>query len=73
MIEISSMLLAYNDENPSIPSWNRTLNSMVIEWDIHNKVYDMGYARDSTADVDLNNKDEGKGWLDFIWERGIKP
>ena len=73
MIEISSMLLAYNDENPSIPSWNRTLNSMVIEWDIHNKVYDMGYARDSTADVDLNNNDEGKGWLDFIWERGIKP
>ena len=46
---------------------------MVIEWDIHNKVYDMGYARDSTADVDFNNNDEGKGWLDFIWERGIKP
>ena len=70
---ILTALSDYNSQNPSTPSWNRTLDSMLLEWDIHNVAYNFGVSPISTAHVDLNNADEGKGWWDFIWERGIKP
>ncbi len=70
---ILTALVNYNVQNPSTPSWNRTIDSMLLEWDIHNVAYNFGISPASTAHVDLNNNDEGKGWLAFIWERGIKP
>ena len=70
---ILTALVNYNVQNPSTPSWNRTIDSMVLEWDIHNVAYNFGISPTSTAHVDLNNGDEGKGWLAFIWYRGIKP
>jgi len=54
--EILEKLLTYESMFPS--NWNRTMQSLINEWDAHNKLYNFGYKRERTADVDLNNKDE---------------
>ena len=69
--EIIYMLLEYEELNPT--DWNRTADSMQLEWDIHNFAYKKGISEKSTRSTDFNNNDEGKGWTDFIWERGIEP
>ena len=71
--EILQLIIQYNEINPSSPAWERTLDSMVLEWDIHNKVYNWNISTNSTAHVDLDNNDEGRGWIGFGWERVIKP
>ena len=53
---ILTALVDYNVQNPSTPSWNRTIDSMLLEWDIHNVAYNFGISPASTAHVDLNNK-----------------
>ena len=40
----------------------------ILEWKIHNKAYEWGLKRDSTCDCDFNKDDEGKGWIQFIWD-----
>ena len=71
--EILSLIQQYSNNTPSLYVWDRTLDSLILEWDIHNKAYNFYISRSSTAHVDLDNDDEGKGWIAFIWERGIKP
>ena len=39
-------------------TFNRTMESMRVEWSIHNILYNMGIERSRTKDVDLNNDDE---------------
>lgn len=58
MEEIINMLLEYEKENPS--NWNRSFNSMLNEWQIHNICHYFGYDIESTEHVDLDNNDENK-------------
>ena len=70
--EIAQLMLDYNTVNPVSPAWNRTLDSLVKEWGIHNNVYKTGLFQSNTADCDFNNEDEGKGYWDFFVERVLK-
>ena len=54
--EIVESLLLYEEKYPT--PWNRTKNSMIREWIVHNTMYSFGYDIDSTMHVDLNNGDE---------------
>lgn len=53
---ILNVLNIYNTEVNF--EFNRTLESMRVEWTIHNILYNMGIERNRTKDVDLNNGDE---------------
>ena len=67
--EIAQLMIDYNTAYPVIPSWHRTKDSIVEEWRIHNNVYYAHLFRKNTADCNFNNKDEGKGYWDFFYER----
>lgn len=56
--EILEIMLFYEESDPTL--WNRTLNSMRNEWEIHNYSYMFKYDIGRTRDVDLNNADEDK-------------
>ncbi len=58
MEDIINMLISYEQENPS--NWNRSFDSMINEWQIHNICYYIGHDIDSTEHVDLDNNDEDK-------------
>lgn len=51
--------------------FNRTIESMRIEWTIHNILYELGIEKNRTKDVDLNNEDE-KIYSDPVLKRIIK-
>lgn len=54
--DILNVLKIYN----SLVSFefDRTMESMRVEWSVHNILYEMGIERERTKDVDLNNGDE---------------
>ena len=54
--EIISILLEYEKKYPS--NWDRTYNSMLNEWIIHNICYKLGIKIDHSISVDLDNADE---------------
>lgn len=54
--DILGCLLEYESEYPTC--WNRTMDSMVTEWEVHNFLYRLLFQRYRTDDVDLNNEDE---------------
>ena len=54
--DILNIILIYKDLYPS--QWNRSLESMRVEWTVHNILYSIGYERDRTIDVDLDNSEE---------------
>ena len=54
--EILKILLQYEKKYPS--KWNRTIESMRLEWYIHNIMHFFNYEIDRTTDVDFNNDDE---------------
>lgn len=56
--DIIEILLEYEKEYPS--NWNRTPESMRLEWLVHNVFYDLNYKRNHTDNVDLDNNDENK-------------
>ena len=56
--EILEILCCYEREYPS--NWDRSIESMRLEWFMHNIGYDNGLATNRTRDVDLNNGDENK-------------
>lgn len=56
--DILEIIMKYENENPS--KWNRTIETMRIEWFVHNFLYFFDYQRDRTTDVDLDNNDEKK-------------
>ena len=55
---ILEVLQRYEEENPT--AWERTIESMRNEWDIHNLLYFVKYKEWRTGHVDLNNEDETK-------------
>lgn len=54
--EILEVLCKYEECYPS--DWDRTIESMRLEWLMHNFSYVFNYETNRTTDVDLNNKDE---------------
>lgn len=54
--DILEVIQEYEEEYPS--AWERTTDSMRLEWFLHNISYDVGYKRSRTTNVDLNNEDE---------------
>ncbi len=56
--EILEILCDYEEEYPS--KWNRSIDSMRLEWFMHNIGYTNGLETRRTKDVDLNNEDEEK-------------
>lgn len=58
MYEILTILQEYNELYPS--NWNRTISSMLNEWEIHNICSSINYKPIHTDHVDLNNEDEEK-------------
>ena len=71
--DVLNVVSVYDHNNPSENEWKRSRGSMIWEWIVHDEVYKWGFARSSTAHVDLNVDDEGKGFIAFAWERVIKP
>lgn len=57
-IEILNILKQYEKNHPS--NWNRSIDTMNLEWEAHNSLYYLNYKRDHTTDVDLDNEDEEK-------------
>ena len=54
--EILKIMRIYEELYPS--DWNRSMKSMLIEWEVHNILYHMNYKMVRTKDVDFNNVDE---------------
>lgn len=64
--EVLKIIIKYTEDYPSTYEWDRNLESLVIEWDAHNKLYDVS-KHTRLKDVDLDNAQEGYGYLDFVW------
>ena len=56
--EIIEIMKDYNTKYPS--NWNRTNESLRLEWYVHNLLFDLNYKLDHTTDVDLDNNDENE-------------
>ena len=56
--DVIEVLQEYERQDPS--DWDRTTESMRLEWLMHNLSYRFDYQPGRTESVDLNNKDEGK-------------
>ncbi len=54
--EILEVVCRYEEMYPS--DWDRTIESMRLEWLMHNLSYDFNNQQPRTKDVDLNNDDE---------------
>ena len=46
--------------------FERSLFSLTIEWTAHNFLYVIGYKREQTKDVDLNNPSDRPEWLYIV-------
>ncbi len=56
--EILEVLQIYENLNPS--KWDRTIESMRLEWFVHNLSHSFNYKLDHSDDVDLDNEDQNK-------------
>lgn len=73
--EILDAIIAFDLQYPSERPWRRSMDSLVKEWNLHNLAYRLHIYRKSSADVDLDNYDEGKGYFRFFvtsFERGVQ-
>ena len=72
MYEILKLLCDYEQKNPT--GWNRTVDSMVIEWDFHNFGCVVGglvpgvgaVVFDHSKHAFFENKSEGWSWVDHF-------
>lgn len=76
MREILAAIVAFDLQTPTDPAWRRSMDSLVKEWRLHNLAYRLHVYRRSARHVDLDNRDEGKGYAHFffvaaarVWER----
>ena len=58
MNDILELLLEYENMFPS--TWDRSIESMRNEWDVHNILYNFNLLEGHTKSVDLDNEDEDK-------------
>ena len=56
--DVLEILQKYEEEHPS--NWDRTIESMRLEWLMHNISYVFNFEKHRTEDVDLDNEDEIK-------------
>ena len=54
--EILEIVQEYEKMYPS--NWDRSINSMKVEWFIHNILYNLNYKTERTQDVDFNNSEQ---------------
>ncbi len=54
--DILEVLCLYEDMYPS--SWDRSIDSMRLEWYMHNLGHYLNYKKDHNDNVDLDNEDE---------------
>ena len=70
--EVIRYMIAYSTSYPTDPAWQRTEDSLVLEWMEHNFAYRVGFLRSRAQNVDLDNHAEGKGALGYFmksaWE-----
>ena len=59
-------LVRIEGRNPDSLVWKRSKCSMMLEWAVHNALYDIGYAKERTKDVDLNYPQK-------LWEKVVYP
>jgi len=52
--------------NPGHIVWERCLSSLYLEWICHNFLYMVGYERERTKDVDLDNPCDQPEWLYIV-------
>ena len=72
--QICQIMIDYNTDNPVEPAWNRTVDSMLIEWRAHNDGYAarfvIGFFKDNAAErlrhVDFDNQAEGLEYWDYL-------
>ena len=57
MLEIIDIILEYDKNNP-INNYNRSKDSLSLEWITHNFLYYLFIERDRTTDVDFENNEE---------------
>ena len=74
--EILQAILDYDARTPSDPPWRRSMDSLLREWNLHNLAFILHVYRRSARHVDLDNRDEGKGYAHFflvaaqrVWEK----
>lgn len=53
---VLAVISEYEKNNPSV--WDRTTDSMLIEWRVHNVLYHINFKTSSTKDVDFENNEE---------------
>ena len=68
-LEILNVLEIYSKVHET--EWQRSVDSMRVEWTIHNILYDLHYKRERTKEVDLNNSEE-EFYSNTILQRIIK-
>lgn len=57
--EMKDILAAIQKYEKMYPTdWDRTSDSMMNEWRVHNILYDLSFERGHTKEVDLDNMDE---------------
>ena len=56
--DVLEVLMQYEKEYPT--EWDRSLSSLEKEWVAHNICYYLGYERNRTGHVDLDNNDEDR-------------
>ena len=54
--DILNVMLDYEKSYPSV--WDRSLESLRVEWYIHNMLYNINYKEYRTKDVDFENNEE---------------
>ena len=54
------LIIDYNKLYPSQKLWQRSEESLLNEWLIHNLAYKLNISRERTSDVDFENKEENK-------------
>lgn len=67
--EVLEVISEYEELYPS--NWNRSVESMRIEWFVHNLSYYFNFKQNKTKDVDLDNKD-GKIYENKIIKKILK-
>ena len=69
--EILMVMIQYDISNPSGKKWGRTLDSMMLEWKVHNNFYYLtGHIR--VAHTDFDYLDENTTRIGYIWRAFVE-
>ena len=60
--KMMGILKRIRHDNPYSDVWKRCLSSLYLEWIVHNFCYEIGYAMERTASVDLDSPCDRPEW-----------